>query len=664
MPVPKPPKLTGKNGKAFTLAIDEFKKGTITLLDPSRIPQDGVYQSENMMLGQDGVWQTRYGSEQYGVSLTGPIDGMGKATVYNDDGTYNNYLFVIDDGVLKYCQNAGSWTAITGNTWTTGYPAELLQINNNLYITNGKDNMCYLDLGTFKIVTYTALSDPASPTLTASSSLTSGTTGFEVYYKITAVNNSVGETAASPEAKVAINKSRDNWINGTDSITLTWTAITNADSYNIYYGTQSGQDYFLASVSGTTYIDNGNDVPNGYQIAPSVNGTGSYPFQVSRWSGNRPWFCGDPATPYRVWVGAANSNLGSLNPFYGATYSDLNLGSDEKVVDVQHYRNGQGTQIAVVFTSSPSGGGSVWFLTLGSITVNNNTLTVISALPQGTIGTTSVRGQVQAYNNIYYPSIKGFQSLGSAPNIINVLMTTDISAIIRPSVQGINAAAADQICGIYYYGRVYYSVPYGSSTNNQIWVLDLERQAWTIPWTIGVKQFLDYADSEGTLHLLAIPVSGNNLIEFSKELTGDSGQPFDTNLQSGLIYWDKNHFQFAWVQKIYVELGKPKGNIVFSVSGTAPNANLVELSTISVTNLTSSSGYGEDQWGTAQWGTSAEVPQAYAEESVKKVIYVNKILNNLQWQITSSDGSQSWTLLEVGIEGNIIPIGDPSSWRQ
>lgn len=664
MPVRPVPKLSGKNVKPLELIINAFKKGTITLLQVGRIPQDGVAISTNMMLDQDGVWRTRYGSASYGAALTGPIDGIGTATLYNSDGTTTNYLLALDNGSLKYSKDGGAWTTASGNTWTANHPAQFLQVQSRVYIVNGKDNLAYLDLSTLTITTYVALSTPGTVTLTPTSSLTSGTRSYNVYYKITAVKNAIGETAASAEATTTINKIRDNWTNGTDSIALSWSAVTNADSYNIYYSDQSGNEVFIDATSSTTYTDAGQTTPNVFQAAPSTDGTAGLPFSVVRWSDNRMWFTGNIATPYRVYFSGTGTNLTSLNPFYGAGYIDLNLGGSEKVVDIQHYRSGTGTQMAVVFTSSPTGGGSVWFISLGSLSVSSLSITVPTATSQGTIGTSSNRGAVEAANNVYYPSIKGFQSIGSAPNIINVIMTTDISAIIRPNVLNISSTAASNICGIYYYGRIYWSVPYGSSTNNQIWVLDLERQAWTIEWNLGVKQFLEYTDSSGMVHLLAIPVSGTKLIEIGASFYGDSGVAFPTNLQSGLIYWDKNHFDWAWITKVYIELGEPKGDITFSISGAGPNKDLQLIKSISFTDTISSSGLGSDLVGSIEVGQTEFAPNTFGQSSTKKVIYINKTLNYMQWQLTSSDLNQSYSLLEIGIEGNMIEQGDPSTWRK
>lgn len=666
MPKRPIPQFNQKDGKPFQIMINDFSKGTMTLADEGRIPQNAVYQSTNAMLDQDGVWRVRYGSQSYGRSLTGPIDGMGRATVYNSDGTNTNYLFVIDNGAIKYSKDGGAWSTITGNTWTTGHNATLTQINSRLYVTNGKDNLSYVDLTTMTttptIVIYTALSTPAAPSL-ARTVLTAGS--FNAYYKITAVKASIGETAASAEATITVNKSRDQWkTDGTEHIDLTWSAVTGADAYNIYFSDTTGQEVFLDSVSVLAYSDTGQVTLNPYQAAPPTDGTAGPPMSDMKLSGNRIWGTGNPAAPYRIYWSGTGQYLGSFNPFYGGGYIDLNLGGDEKPVSIQHYRDGKGSQEAIALTSSPNGGGSVWFLPLTTLTVDTLTIVIPSALSQGTIGTTSSRGVVQANNNVYYPSIKGFQSVGSAQQILNVLVTSEVSTAIRPSVKGISNSAANTIAGVYYYGRIFWSVPFGSTTNNQVWVLDLERQAWCIYWNIGVKQFLEYTSSDGVVHLLAIPISGNNLIEFSENFVGDSGVASPVSLRSGLVSWDTNHFEFAWVEKVYFELGRPKGNISLNVSGTAVNKNLTSLKSISITDTVSNAGVGSDLVGNFEVGNSNNAPTTYSQASVKKVLYINKPLNNLEWQISSSDPNAAFTLLEVGIVGNILPSGDPSTWRR
>lgn len=674
MPQVTPPKLTGKNGKPLEITINEFKKGTITLLDVGRIPTSGVALSQNMMQGQDGVWKPRYGTLNYGPALTGPVTGMYSAVVYNSDGTTSNYLFVMDNGTLKYNQDAGAWTTISGKTWSTSATQTIfLQAQGYLFITNGIDNLSFVDLATFTVTTYTALTQPGVATGTASSGLASTPTNYNAYYTITAVND-VGETAASmyvggvytvaDETNVAINTTRDNWVKGTDYVTLSWTAITGAVSYNIYYSPIAGQEVFIDSTNSANYVDYGQTTPNTFQVAPSTDGTAGPPFAVVRWSDNRMFFTGVKVHPYRVYFTGTGFALTSINPSYGGGWFDLNLGGDEKVVDLRHYRSGTGTQMTVIFTSSPKGGGSVWFCKLGTQSAGSVTATVPSLLSQNTVGTTSIRGAVVAQNNVFYPSILGFQSIGSAPDIINVIMTTDVSAVIRRTVRGIVQSNAESICGYYYYGRIYWSVPFGSSTNNQIWILDLERQCWTIAWDFGVTQFETYTDSNGALHFLGIPTGGTNIIEISENYSNDNGVAFTTDTQSGLIYSSPFHFGFAWIQYAYIELGRPRGTITFNLYGARPGSDskLIGSLTFEGSNYVAA-GLGNDLLGSVELGQTNTDSGSLQTQSLKKVISVNSILNYWQWEVISSDIKQHYDILEIGFIGMPVNLGPPSTWR-
>jgi hypothetical protein len=658
------PNLRGSDGKPFTITINQFKGGTVTLTDESRIPNTAVTTATNMMLDQDGIWRVRYGSQVYGKTLTGPIDGLGTAIKYNSDGTTTSTLLVIDNGALKTSVDGGNWTTVSGNTWTTGKTAKLTQINSRVYITNGYDKLSYYDVATGTIVTYSALGTAAAPTAVAYGGSLSSTATYKLYYRLTYVKNGF-ESAASSEYTVNVNKQRSAWLNNSttqDYITLTIPTNT-ADRVNIYYSDQTGKEVYLDSTTSTSWTDNNFAQPNLFSSYPITDSTAGPVLSNIALSGNRMWGTGDPSNPYRVYF-TSQYNPGSFDPFAGAGYIDLNPGSSEKPITVKHFRTGQGTSIATVFTSDPVGGGSIWFVSLSTIQVGQYGITVPSSTSQGSIGTNSPFGVVQSVNNIFYPSIKGFQTLGSAPNILNVLATSEISSSIRPNVQNITMTAAKNIAGIFYYGRIFWSVPYGSTTNNQIWVLDLERNAWCVAWDTAVKQFVEYADSSGTPHLLGIPMSGNQLIEFNQNFLGDLGASFNTDLESGLIYWDEDHSLWARIDKVYVQLARPKGTVNFIVSGTQKNKNIQQLKNIQITSsVVGNSGLGSDLMGSVAMGDSANTPSSYSQSSVTKRLLIKKRLSNLKWAITSSDINAQYNVLEIVIKGKLIPTSDPTGYK-
>lgn len=658
------PKLSGNDGKPFSIVIDKFGKGTMTLFDETRLPQDAVQRALNMYLDQDGVWTTRPGTTTYGATLTTPIDGATSYAKYNSDGSISTYIAVIDNGAFKYSSDGGSWTTVSGKTWTTNKPVFFEQIGSRLYIANGADSMAYFDISAGTLVTFTALSVPGALVAPTRTGLTAGS--YNAYYKITAIN-AIGESVASSEISVAggINKTRDNWTTGTDYLTMSWGAVSGATRYNIYYSDASGTEVWLDSSATTSYVDTGIATTNPYQEAPTVDSSAGPKYGHLAKSGNRLWATRDPNLPYRVgWTGTGQY-MGAFNPFYGGGYIDLNLGSDERPEVVCHFRDGKGNAVATVLTSNPNGAGSTWHVSLSSLTVDSITIVIPQAYQQqGSVGTRSPRGVVEYNDSIYSPSPKGFRNTGSKQSILNVLVTQEISDNIRPSVRSINNAYASGIAGYAFDGRIYWSVPFGSTSNNQTWVYDLERGgSWSLNWSIGVKQFFEYTDSSGVIRLMAVPNDGTKLIYFTTGVSGDNSEAYSTSLESGLTHWDKNHVTWAYIQKVYVEIADPSGTVEFNVSGTQKGRSFRSLRSISITDSTSNSGMGSDLWGDVLYGDTGEAPATFSQSSVKKYVRINKLLNNLKWQFTSSTIDSRYTVMQVIIKGVMLPTSDPAEYR-
>jgi hypothetical protein len=659
-----PPKLSGNDGKPFTMTLSDFGKGVMTLFNSTRMPEEAVVQSQNMILDQDGVWTVRPGTNSYGATLVGPTDGGISFTKYNSNGSLNTYVGVIDNGAFKISQDGGAWTTVSGASWTSGNPVTMLQIKSRIYIANGVEALIYYDIDAATLNTYTALGAPGSIVAPTRTGLIAG--ARNAYYRITSVNE-IGESIASAETSVAsgINKPRDTWILGTDYLTLSWGAVTGASRYNIYYADAPNQEVYIDSVVGTSYIDYGTTIPNVYQQYPVADTSAGPKYTQFALASNQIWATADPTHAYRVaWTGTGQF-LGSFNPFSGGGYVDLEEGGNEKPVCIKSFRDGRGNSVATVLTSDPNGTGSVWAVTLSTIVISDVQISVPSySKQQGSIGTRSPRGAVEYSNSIWYPSPKGFQSLGSQQSILNVLVTKDVSGNVRPSVDGINNMYADKICGVAFKGRIYWSVPFGSTENNQTFVLDLERKGvWALPWSIGVKQFIEYTDSGGTIRLLAIPVTGTKLIQFDQNVAGDSGTAFSTNLLSGLIHWDKDHTSWAYIQKVYVELAEPSGSTVFTVSGSQKGKSFRALGTRTITDVSSNSGYDADMYDAFLYDTSDSTPTTFLQSSTIKSITINKLLNNLQWQLTTSDINANYTLIQVVIKGVLLPTSDPSSYK-
>jgi hypothetical protein len=109
------------------------------------------------------------------------------------------------------------------------------------------------------------LAVPSLPTLgtaTTGGSLAAGGYG----YKVTAFNGN-GETIASDEAQITVPAGT-----ATNTVTVTWAAVTGAAGYRVYGRGRSPFGGLLATVtSGLTFTDDGSGVPNGGAPVPARN---------------------------------------------------------------------------------------------------------------------------------------------------------------------------------------------------------------------------------------------------------------------------------------------------------------------------------------------------------------------------------------------------------
>jgi hypothetical protein len=652
------PNVPARPRQDVDLIIDKFNAGVISLLDEARLPAPAARQATNLIQVQDGLWKPRWGTKSYTVA--GNANVSGAAEYVKSDGT-TELIEVIGTSAYK-STNGGTKTALTGASFTSGTQCFFLQIRSRLYISNGTDNLCYYDGSVLQ--TFSSLATPTG----LAAALTNLTTGnYTIYYQVTAVN-AVGYTAACAEVSQSVVRTRDNW-SGTDKVSLSWNAVAGATSYEIYYSAVSGQEVYLDSVNSTHYDDDGSVAANSYKEAPVDNTTTGPKFKKMELSGNRIWATGDPGNKWRIYWSGTGQNTGVFSPFYGGGYVDLEKGGRETPQGVIHYRDGKGTSYATILTTDPEGNGSIWQISLDSVTVGSSTSPTTFTVPGttkvvGSIGASGPLAMVKVKNDIMYANNKGVYATGSRPQLLNVLSTDESSANIRPAWRNLTASATSKIAMYYYDAKVFVAVPDGSSTNNEVWIYDTERRNWAYAWTgVAIMSFLEYADSSGGTHFLAVPAAGTQLIEFSSNYQGDNGTAFATSYLSGIYPVHKDHTKFAKIRYCYIELARPTGSITFQVSGTTKKNGFSTLNSITITSTTANAGWSTQLWSNNKWSNTDLAPVTFAQATVKKRLRINKLLNNLQFQVTSNSVTTDFTLMGLQAKGEIIPTSDPLSWR-
>jgi hypothetical protein len=327
--------------------------------------------------------------------------------------------------------------------------------------------------------------------------------------------------------------------------------------------------------------------------------------------------------------------------------------------------------MTTILLEEPSGYGSTWHCSITTSTIGNEVVAIPTLMQSmGTFGTGAPRSVVQTEQNVYFHcgGPAGVYSTGSIPTLFNVLSTNEISVLIRPDLRAIPLSSAQNICSTEFDRKLFYSVSYGSTTNNRIMVWDLEKQNWNpYAFDFGVQQFARYTDNSGVLRLLAIrtnPVAGNYIQELSPNYVDDNGVAFESHLQTGLVHVTADHVQFAHIQYVFYEFGTPQGIISIGFAGTPKNLPLTQLKEYLLTlgSAQSNVGFSSFAFSTEPFSFSAAAPGASGELSVKRRILINKLLNNWEADVTSRAVDTSWTLNQIVVTGQLVPTAAPSSW--
>lgn len=644
-----------KTGK-LSLKIDSSRGGTNRLLDEARISSTEVVNALNLIQVQDGLYKPRWGTAYYGADYGANPDG---ATEFlKSDQTTE--LITVAGGKVYKSTNGGSITEVTGATFTAGTTCYFMQIAGFLYIANGTDPLARYDGST--LTTYTEINAPTGLTGTATSSI-SAVSGISIYGIVTALN-SVGETIGSSEVQVYVNKIRDQWISTSDKITWSWTAVSGADRYQLYISDTQGYEELLTSVTGTSFTDDGTIATNPYIAVPLDNTTAAPKFKSMVVSGNRIWATNNPNSPYTVYFSGTGQYMGVFSDFYGGGWINLEKGGRETPVKVVHYQSGQGEGRATVLCKTPEGRGAVWQLTISTATVGETSFSVPSAVKiVGSSGTESINGTIATNNDIMFPNRRGWYNLGPQQNFYGLLRTNEISVKIRPYWNSLIGSKLSGICSYFKDAKVFISVPTSSIGNNRIIIFDTEKNNWTIDWSFGAKQFLEYTDTNGVTHFLYVPILGNKLIEISENIAGDLGSAFETSFETGRISVSKEWKDFVKVQRVYIKLGNPRGTINLEVSGSQKSKGFSTVASKQIVPSSSQTGMGFDLMGDFLMGDTDGVPDTFSDSADIRYLKVNKKVRDVKIKVTSNTVDSDYVIHGFIITGKPVSTRSPNTWK-
>lgn len=666
-------KLTGKSqssAREVLITIDKFNGGFNNLVDEARMGTQFAKESNNMIQVSDGLWKTRWGTQYYGNELAANPDGA--AEYLKSDGTTE--LIAIANGTAYKSTDGGAWSSISGASFTAGTQCYFLQIAGYLYVANGTDPLARYNGTSFS--TYTEISAPTG--LTASLVASGLTSGVYVYYAQVAALNNVGETVGSTEASITANKARDTWVSSTDKITWSWNAVVGADRYQLYLADESGNETLLTSTTELFYTDDGTVALNPYVEPPLENTTSAPKFKSMCVSGNRIWATNNNNSKYTVYFSGTGQYMGNFSDFYGGGYINLEKGGREIPVKVVHYQSGQGAGRSTVLCKTPDGQGAVWQIEITTATVGDTSFSVPSAQKiVGSFGTESILGTVTTTNDIAFPNRRGWFFLGPERQFYGILRTSEISSNIRPYWRSLVSSGISSIASYFYDAKIFISVPTGTSGNDRTIIYNTERSNWSVDWTIGAKQFLEYTDTNGNSHFLYIPVSGTKFIEISENFANDLGTVFNQSYISPLIPVSKKKTDVLDLQEAILELSRPRGVIKFQLLGISKDNSFSSIATKTITNFGSNTGVGSDlagdffatstndnsSGGAGSWAVYyTATPSTFTQSITKAAIRKRAKLYAIQFKVYSTNADTDYTILSLQAKGRLLSRRLPTAW--
>lgn len=640
----KPPKILQEDW-------NDFKGGLNTLLRQTEIKNNELAQSDNLKLVGKGVPTKREGSQDY--FLTAPSVATGSQRVRGLKGVLfasgasgvNELLAISDWGQLVKKQGA-SYTMIQGSSWASGYNSEMVQVYNNVYITNGFNNLAKYNGAS--IFGFTQLSKPTGVQVTNLSGV-SGT--FTRSFRISAFNN-VGETIASDA--VLVSNTPQDLTNTT--LRLTWTTSSPSSvvaGYGIY-GVDQGDERFITSIDPSTLRYDYAGAPDPSQLVfPSAADTTSGPIAKYIISHKDKLVLGNiQGYPSRIAWSGGGSNVDKFNWRFGGGYIDIDKDAGDEVKGLVEFQDA-----IIVFKER-----SVWKVTLSAS--GDIVIPTVTMIIRG-IGAVSHRTIKHVENDVFFLSRKGVYTLGNEPNFLNVLRTNEVSARIRPVFQTLTAAQLEQACGIYQDSKYRLSYPATSADKNTKEIIyDRERLAWmgpnTFPATPSIYEV--YYDGSNMENLVWGDSDDNFVTQMNSGLSNDKGVKIQTILLTKKTSFE-NTFRFKQVKNLYSNwrnvFGSPFVNIILETrSGAIGSAQ-----SFSITAANSGTGWGFDRWGTIRWGRTAGAGSSSGSNDLAKRTRVNKVGRTVQIEVTTTGNNDKYELLALQLQAQELGEGIiPSSW--
>lgn len=624
---------------------EDFSGGLNTLFRETEIKDNELAQAQNLQLVGKGVPTKASGTAVYFLANeSGSVRGL--QGFYQKDGS-NQLLSITDTGFLTKRSNA-SYTTLTGASWASGYPVEMTQLDDKMYIVNGQR----------ELARYSNPTLVGFPTIAAPSSLfatqISGTSGTNTYSYVLTHITDVGETAGSNPYQFT-NQPLDPSLGSTK---LSWTNASSASGTRVgtnIYGRTAGTETFLARVDGeaTQWIDDGTSIPQLFAFVPLADSTGGPIAKYVKRFKDRLIYSGIAGDPTMVLISGRLPNHEKFDFGSGGGFVRIEPDSGDEIVGLET----KGDKI-LVFKQR-----SIWEVNIEQVQIGNFYLIEPKyRLITSSIGSAGQRSIAQVENDIFFlaSSNRGVYVIGNEPGIIgDLLRTNEISVKIRPFFQNITAAEEMNAAVTYSNGKFYLTIP----GKNQTMVFDRERQAWMGPWTFDGSILHVYYDTDTKPHLLiGSDSTPPEVLEISDQFSGHKGVAMGTILRTKREDF-KTWSSFKNIQSIYTRWRNIVGSVSVDIRLEGTSGNTLTQKSFNVVSGSGNSGWGADQWANTQWGDSEESGESRDLNELIREALLNETARNVQMIVKTTGLIDDYELMAIRGEANEIgPAIRPHSW--
>ena len=592
--------------------LDNWKRGQISYFSDGRLQEDALKSAINVIFDYDAVVRPRGSFLASGIpDLPEGWTPLGQDFAFKRGNGTEGLCNVFTDGtiarfyVLK--EDLTGWVQ-KATTFDKDSQVSMAQIDDKVVIGNGVDKFTYYDISDDAVSRLALVADPTS-TPVATPSGFSGTNNYDYYWRV-AFNGIGGATKMSPGVKVSTPNLRDTWA-GAKSVSLSINAFTidpNAKSWNVYVamvptgtGAPTEDRYFKIEenlpLTQKTFTDTGEKLLlEGVPVENSTEGITAWYF--TNISG-RLWAIGnDNSTVY--WGGdSVNGNQLYFGSDNGSDSYSINTGSAERPMAITLGRDNAGTTCINLLTKTMAGQGAIWdvYATTSSGTMNDqnfSTGTYQFKKREGNDGTDAPFSVVHENNNAYYLSMDGFKSTGVKPNISGIQSTDIISSAIRDRILNLSDANLRSVYAAYFDESLYWTVAYGSTKNNEIWMYDiLHGGIWSI-WRMPADSIFRWASTNNETPSLYIR-QGNKLLRYNKNSYSHADETgvFESYIESGLIPFGDSRLEWVHLLKGIWQFDQAIGEVELTLNVHSKNGEIIKTAKVPLTeSVTSLAGAG------------------------------------------------------------------------